>query len=385
MENKPFLFISYSRKDYKVARDLQNRLEKYPYSKRLVETCNRPPDPHYVRPVFLDSTDLSARHGSFKEELAEKLRLSQYLLVICSPNAAKSAFVHKEIDTFLQANQADTSRVIPIYVDEAFQGMHPAIDGILQQRNCPIYKTASSAADKLANRYCFYHLLEFLLKVDFYLLYNRYLQYKRRKRARRLGIVALATIILIAALAYGMHNASRLAHFERKTFPYSLVVGYVDNFMQPMMSALTDSCPQQPHLLVFLPNTYDELDHQARIDMYRGYINARYNVLLWDKEVLRPKNFQRAISIDRLRLYGTAMPLYIDNANTVSAFKYVIDYKFRESPIPIRQTHDEMVRFYSQEFINSCTDNLTEYSHAIHFITDTTTCTHVLDSLLAAN
>lgn len=385
MENQPFLFISYSRKDYKVARDLQRRLEKYPYPKRLVAPQDQPPDPQYVRPVFLDSTDLSASHRSFKEELAEKLRTAKFLLVICSGNAAKSPFVKGEIDTFLQANQADTSRIIPIFVDEAFQGMHPAIDSILQQRNCPIYKTASSAADKLANRYCFYHLLEFLLKVDFYLLYNRYLQYKRRKRARRIGIAALATIILIAALAYGMHNASRLAQFERKTFPYSLVVGYVDNFMQPMMGALTDSCTQQPHLLVLLPNTYDELDHQARIDMYRGYINARYNVTLWEREVLRPKNFQRAISIDRLQLCGTTLPLYIDNANTVSAFKYVIDYKFRESPIPIRQTHDEMVRFYSQEFINSCNDKLTEYSNNIHFITDTTACAHVIDSLLAAN
>ena len=71
---KPFAFISYSRSDKDVAIDLLKRIEKYPYPKEWVEDGNRPDDDTFVRPVFLDLTDLTAQARNFSEELRKNLK-----------------------------------------------------------------------------------------------------------------------------------------------------------------------------------------------------------------------------------------------------------------------------------------------------------------------
>ena len=89
MQHKIFAFISYSRKDIDVARDIQRRLEKYPYPKDKVAEDRSPYNSDYIRKVFLDITDLSARERKFTDELKQKLSEARYLIVICSKNSAK--------------------------------------------------------------------------------------------------------------------------------------------------------------------------------------------------------------------------------------------------------------------------------------------------------
>lgn len=389
MRRAPFVFLSYSRKDYKVAADLQQRLEKYPYPCGLVAAEHRPNDDKYIRPVFLDVTDLSTQNRAFTTELRENLAVARYLLVVCSEHSAKSDFVRREIEVFYETHGKSTDGIVPVIVDKTLPEFHPVIDPIVEHRNCPVYKTEQSETSRMANRYCFYHILEYILHVDFDKLFNRYLNYKRRKAMRRILAVSITTLVIIAALVYGLVKTGeklnmerQLVQFEKKTFPYSLVVGYVGNFMQPMMETLTDSLGDDPHVIIFMPVTYNELDHKKRLAMYMDYIRCHYILDGVEKEIVHPKGRRREISITRLLLAGTDIPLYIDNANTVSAFKYVIDYKFCKSPIEIQETRDEMVEYYSREFIDRSMDSLATYSPNLHFVTDTTMFTHIIDSLL---
>ena len=53
-----------------------------------------------IKPVFFAPTDIQP--GGLTEELQERLRASRSLIVICSPNSAKSEWVGKEIEFFHQ-------------------------------------------------------------------------------------------------------------------------------------------------------------------------------------------------------------------------------------------------------------------------------------------
>ena len=53
-----------------------------------------------IKPVFFAPTDIQP--GGLTEELQERLRVSRNLIVICSPNSAKSEWVGKEIEFFHQ-------------------------------------------------------------------------------------------------------------------------------------------------------------------------------------------------------------------------------------------------------------------------------------------
>ena len=72
------------------------------------------PVPKALRPIFRDREDFSAGHSLAEQTLAA-LEASQFLVVICSPNSAKSPYVNEEIRRFKALGRAD--RVIPVIVD----------------------------------------------------------------------------------------------------------------------------------------------------------------------------------------------------------------------------------------------------------------------------
>ena len=111
MEQKQyFAFISYKREDEKWASWLQHKLEHY----KLPSNLNGRTDlPKYIRPVFKDTSELSA--GVLADEIKAALDQSKYLIVICSPNASKSKWVNKEAQSFIDSGRAD--RIIPFIID----------------------------------------------------------------------------------------------------------------------------------------------------------------------------------------------------------------------------------------------------------------------------
>ena len=95
---KYFAFISYSSKDTEWGKRLQRKLEHYRMPATLCSEHGWERTP--IKPVFFAPTDIQP--GGLTEELQERLRASRNLIVICSPNSAKSEWVGKEIEFFHQ-------------------------------------------------------------------------------------------------------------------------------------------------------------------------------------------------------------------------------------------------------------------------------------------
>ena len=110
-ENKEYYaFISYKREDEKWAKWLQNKLEHYKFPTNLNGRTDLPKN---IRPTFRDVTDLTP--GLLAEEIDDALRSSEWLIVICSPRSAKSQWVCKEAQTFIDLGRAD--HIIPFVIE----------------------------------------------------------------------------------------------------------------------------------------------------------------------------------------------------------------------------------------------------------------------------
>jgi MTH538 TIR-like domain (DUF1863) len=109
-------FISYSSKDAAFARRLHRAFESYGIPSSLGKfdligagKKNR------IYPVFRDREELAA--GELGERIEAALRASSALVVVCSPHAARSPWVQKEIEFFLR--QGRRERVFAIIADSA--------------------------------------------------------------------------------------------------------------------------------------------------------------------------------------------------------------------------------------------------------------------------
>lgn len=93
---KYYAFISYNSKDTEWGKRVQKKLENYRMPATLCSEHGWERTP--IKPVFFAPTDIQP--GGLTEELQERLKASRNLIVICSPNSAKSEWVGKEIKFF---------------------------------------------------------------------------------------------------------------------------------------------------------------------------------------------------------------------------------------------------------------------------------------------
>ena len=91
-------FMSYSRKDKDFAKKLEKALEDYKPPKDLKV-------PQRNLDIFRDETDFTG--PDYPQSLAKYLSDSTKLIVLCSPNSRKSAYVNDEIRTFAKIKGAD--------------------------------------------------------------------------------------------------------------------------------------------------------------------------------------------------------------------------------------------------------------------------------------
>lgn len=93
-------FLSYSHRDAAQARRLHRRLERYRIPRRLVGTAGRHgPVPARLTPIFRDREELAAT-GDLSATVRSALAGSDHLIILCSPNAAASLWVEREIAAF---------------------------------------------------------------------------------------------------------------------------------------------------------------------------------------------------------------------------------------------------------------------------------------------
>ena len=97
-------FLSYSHKDAGAARWLHRRLESYRIPRRLVGTgTDCPALSQRLGPIFRDREELAAGHD-LSEGVRAALARSDALVVLCSPDAAASVWVGREIAVFRDLN-----------------------------------------------------------------------------------------------------------------------------------------------------------------------------------------------------------------------------------------------------------------------------------------
>ena len=105
-----FVFISYSNKDVEWAEWLQQELEHY----KLPATFNGNSNVRdNLRDVFRDRDELTAGE-EWDAQVEQALANTSNLVVVCSPDAAVSEAVDREIELFVKQGKGD--RIFPFIV-----------------------------------------------------------------------------------------------------------------------------------------------------------------------------------------------------------------------------------------------------------------------------
>lgn len=377
---KTLAFISYSRRDKTIANWLHKQLENYAYPQNLVRKENRPPDNKYIRPIFIDTKDLNVDTHPFDEDIKEHLKNSRYLILICSINSAKSKYVNKEVNYFLEQHENNYNLIIPFFIDDVTEdSILPTIKGTpVMNRHFPIYNTTLSEHSE-ANNYCLYQIISFILGLDFSLVYNRYenytkQKYKRTKRIQYIIIVcSLITILSLACTIYKnkqlINQTEELVKFERNVFPHSLVTGYINNFLSPTIEYLKEQ-KKDFKIYILMPTTHEAIEKHKRRVSYLNYMLSDKLDIDSLTNVKLPTSMKRGTIITRIcskdEKYNN---IYIDFATTTSAFLDVARYK-KENITYKDFSLNDIIAEYSKIFIKQTKNELESDSMYIELFTN---------------
>lgn len=199
---KYWAFISYSSLDAKWGKWLHKRLEQYaiPAEFQGIEFEDGTALGKHIRPVFRDRDEL-AGSAELGPAIAAALEQSRFLIVLCSPNSAKSKWVNKEIEDFRALHGDD--KVLALIVDgEPNASSNPAIEDSLECFPPALRSPLEPLAGDLriegdGKERGFLKILSGIADIGFDDLYRRH---ERAQRKRRVAWAAVASII-IAALA----------------------------------------------------------------------------------------------------------------------------------------------------------------------------------------
>lgn len=195
---KYFAFISYNSKDTAWGKRLQKKLEHYRMPSTLCSEHGWEKKP--IKPVFFAPTDIQP--GGLSEELQERLKASQHLIVICSPNSAKSLWVGREIEFF---HNLGRTKNIHFFIVEGSphsgnpetECFNPVVDklGLPEILGANIHEKIYKSA-WLNRERAYVQLISKLLGVEFDAIWQRH----RRQMIRKTAASALIGIVVIGAL-----------------------------------------------------------------------------------------------------------------------------------------------------------------------------------------
>lgn len=199
---KFFVFISYRHTDIKAARWLQLLLETYSFP---VAVRQRKPDlPKRIK-VFRDKDELTS--GVLKEEIQKKLDESKYLVVICSPDSAKSKYVGDEIAYF--RSKGRERQIIPFIIkgkpNSAEKCYHPELKKCGELLGIEV-REEESAFHAIRFHKAFIRLVGRLLDLDFGELWNR--------RRHLLIKLSSAVVLVLAAIGVLLFKTMRARPFD---------------------------------------------------------------------------------------------------------------------------------------------------------------------------
>lgn len=202
---KYFAFISYNSKDTDWGKKLQKKLEHYKMPATLCSEHGWERRP--IKPVFFAPTDIQP--GGLTEELQERLRASRNLIVICSPNSAKSEWVGREIEYFHQLGRTKNIHFfivngIPHSGNPETECFNPVVEklGLPEILGANIHEKVSRLP-WLNKERAYVQLISKLLGVEFDAIWQRH---KRQLFRKSVLWTASAIAVIIALLCVWRMN-----------------------------------------------------------------------------------------------------------------------------------------------------------------------------------
>ncbi len=208
-------FISYSHRDAKWAKWLHRSLERYvvpidafaPEDRLEKDGSKRS---RRLKPVFRDRDELSVS-GSLADAIRVALESSENLIVLCSPDSAKSQYVNSEIELFRSLHPDNDKKIYALIVEGEPPECFPpvlTVGGIE-----PIAADAREEGDGKSDAKL--KLIAGMLGVGFDRLKRRA---AKRQRNRLLVMVALvsAVAVMTTALAVRATRAEHKANIQEK-------------------------------------------------------------------------------------------------------------------------------------------------------------------------
>ena len=199
-----FAFLSYSHKDEQLAEWLHSQLEQFRVPGNLAgKLTENGVIPKRLTPIFRDQHELAAA-DDLGEEIREALANCQFLIVLCSPDAARSGWTNAEIETFkrtrpdgcvLAAIASGEPFASEIAGREAEECFPPALRHKYDRRGRPTGKRAEPLAADLrqpgeARRLGVMKLIAGMLGVGL----DDLVQREATRRQRRLALLAAASV-----------------------------------------------------------------------------------------------------------------------------------------------------------------------------------------------
>lgn len=207
-------FISYKHEDEAWAKWLQKKLQYY---KLPVDICKKHPNLEFSecpRHVFKDTTDLSG--GVLAKAIKAGLDSSKFLIVICSPRAAKSEWVCKEVQEFIDSGREEY--IIPFIIEgephaknkenECFPSTLKSLAGERELLGINVNENGREAASvKVAAR---------MFGLSYDSLWQRFKREEKKKRRNIIATFITAIIILLSIIAYGIWANRRITEERDK-------------------------------------------------------------------------------------------------------------------------------------------------------------------------
>ncbi len=195
---KYFAFISYNSHDTKWGKRLQRKLEGYRMPSTLCSERGWKRKP--INPVFFAPTDIQP--GGLTKELQDRLRASRHLIVICSPNSARSEWVGREIEFFHSLGRTEQIHFfivdgVPHSADPEKECFNPIVDklGMPEILGANIHEKVFALPWLNVER-AYVQLISKLLDVEFDAIWHRH----RRRLIQKIAAWTFAAIAMLMTI-----------------------------------------------------------------------------------------------------------------------------------------------------------------------------------------
>jgi tetratricopeptide (TPR) repeat protein len=244
-----WFFVSYSHTDQREATRIQRAIESFTIPAILREASTRFPSlPKKPAPIFRDREALASSHD-LTAEIRASLAASSNLLVVCSPAAANSKWVAREVECFLEIHGPEA--VFCLVVDGEPNAADPAQECLPAPLRRSVFGRDILAADLRRHADGRRQALLKILAGGLGLPYERLAARERRRATRRAATWISAS--LLVALGFGalaLQTEQNRRKAEREARRANLTSDYLTSV-----------------LLQFLPNKSNGIPNAALIPL----------------------------------------------------------------------------------------------------------------------